>query len=48
MHKKIFFEFEIGNILLKLNYIFPMKLSEFKISILIESYDEKITELHIF
>ena len=31
-------------ILIVLNYIFPMKLSEFKIFISIESYDEKSAE----
>ena len=37
----IFFPFGIWYILIELNEIFPMKPSEFKISISTESYDEK-------
>ena len=42
--RKIFLE--IGHILIDLilNYMFPMKPSEFRISISIESYDEKTAE----
>ena len=42
MDKKIFFKFEIGYIL-----IFQMKPSEFKVSILTESYDEKTAENYL-
>ena len=42
--KKYFFEYEIGYILIDLSYVFPMLPSEFKISILVESYDEKTAE----
>ena len=35
------FTFKIGYVLIDLNYIFPMRPSEFKISIPVESYDEK-------
>ena len=44
MGKKILFEYKIGLILINLNQTFPMKPSEFKISILVESYDEKTAE----
>ena len=37
---KIFFTFKIGYILIDLNWIYPIKSSEFKIS----SYDEKTAE----
>ena len=39
-------KFEIGYILIDLNWILPMKPSEFKISILVESYDEDTAEIH--
>ena len=39
--KKI--SFEIGYILIDLNWIFPMKPLEITVSILLESYDEKTT-----
>ena len=41
---KLFFEFDIGYILIELNQIFPMKPSELKISLSVESYDEKPDE----
>ena len=44
MHKNIIFQFKIGYILKDLNMIFPMKPSEFKTSISVESYDEKTAE----
>ena len=44
MKKKNYITFEIGYILIDLNYIFLMKPSEFKIFISVESYDEKIAE----
>ena len=44
MDKKIFFHSEIGYIHIDLNQIFKMKPSELKISISIESYDEKTAE----
>ena len=42
--KKIIFKIEIGYIQIDLDYIFPMKPSEYKISILVESYIEKKDE----
>ena len=38
---RVSFEFEIGCIQLEPNYIFQMQPSELKISVAIESYDEK-------
>ena len=42
--KKIFSKFEIRYILINLHYIFPIKPSEFKIFISVESYGEKTAE----
>ena len=42
--KKIFYKFEICSILIDLNQIFPMNLSEIEISLLVESYDKKNDE----
>ena len=42
--KKIFLHFEIQYILIDLNWIFLIKPSELKTSILVESYDEKTSE----
>ena len=44
MDKKLIFQFVIGYILIGLNQTFPMKPSEFKIFISVESYDEKTSE----
>ena len=41
---KNIFLLEIGYILIDLNQIFPMKPSEFKISISVDSYHEQISE----
>ena len=51
MDKEIFFKFKIRYIQIDLNQIFKMKPSEFKISISVDSYDEKllkITEIATF
>ena len=42
--KKYFFQFKIGSALIDPNEIFPIKLSSFKISHSVESYDKKIVE----
>ena len=42
--KKIYFGFKIEYIPIDLNQIISMKQSEFKISISVESYDEKTAE----
>ena len=42
--KKYFFKVEIRFILIDLSKIFPMKLSEFKFSNSVKSYDEKTDE----
>ena len=44
MDRKIYYLIEIEYILIYMNYISPMKLSEFKISILADSYDGKTAE----
>ena len=45
MDKKYTFKLKIGYILIYLNYIFPMKPLEFKISIPVESNEEKMLEM---
>ena len=47
MDTKISFEFELRYILIDLNYIFPMKPSESKISLSVECYDEKAAEMMV-
>ena len=47
MDEKIFFYFEIGYILIDQNYTFPMKPSEFKIYISVESYGDKTAENYL-
>ena len=42
--KKYFQKFEIEHILIDLSYVFPVKPSEFKISILVKRYDDKTAE----
>ena len=44
MDEKIVLKFKIELILIDLNQIFPMKPSEFEISLLVESYDKKTAE----
>ena len=44
MDKKTFLEFEIGYIMINLNWFFPIKPSEIKISFSVESYDENTTK----
>ena len=39
--RKIFSKFEIGMVLIDLNQNFPMKPSEFEISLSVESYEKK-------
>ena len=41
MNKKIFYYFEKGLDTIDLNQIFPMKQSEFEISISLESFDKE-------
>ena len=41
---KYIFHYEIAYILIDLNLIFPMKQSEFQISISVDGYDEKTSE----
>ena len=40
----MFVQFEIGYFVIYLNYIFQMKPSEFKISVLLDSYNKKYAE----
>ena len=44
MDEKYFLKFEIDYNLIDLNYIFPIKPSDFRISISVDSYDEKTVE----
>ena len=44
MDKKIYFENDKALILIDLEEIFPMKLSEFEISHLVESYEKETAE----